>query len=489
MRNITASSVLLLTLSSALFVSSGCNGAKTGGTFGSMAVPTAGKCGTTVNICDVGTLVDTADTTTEYLWTCNSPDGGTNASCTLPIPDNPSGSSDGIGDDTQFYVGVNATINTIAHVRNQTAFSSKCAIDKDSLLNEDIQCLIDIPEGEIYANALTLRYNVPPNMCRYLRRKTYWFYNQEVGIGPNTVTINLNIDDNASPILTSYNCSVDGKDAAGNPGSGPCSGFTEVNFSIDMNSQEATCIYDQSSSSVGKNCCFGKYTATINKNYIVQADTSSTTTGNWGGSFNDCIGGPGKTWKHKSAQGVPISVIDLAKDGRKKDYALPAIIDVIVDPATYLVSNYYNPAMHTHTGIIDVRSTALPYFLDPVDDRNGTSIPATTFDPDNFLETANDSYSFECLDEAFEIKHRIRVYVREWDAYPDFLTYISTLGVTEIPDRGSDPEPGVNCAGLTGPCNDFYDLDDFLNLNLTLPGYTVPIPLDRASYFPNLLYR
>lgn len=485
MRNTIYLLIPILTISSILLLNSGCNGSKSGDSFGSLAVPTAGKCGTTVNVCTAGTFVDTTDTTTEYLWTCNSPNGGTNASCTLAIPDNPDGSSDGLGDDTQFYVGVNSDINTIAHVRNISSFSTKCAIDKDSLANEDIQCLIDIPEGEAYANALTLRYNVPPDMCRYLRRETYWYYNQEVGIGPKEFVINLDIDDSGGTnVLTSYNCTVDGLATGPN-----CSGHPEVNFSIDMDTQDAKCIYDQYDSSVGQNCCFGKFIGTVNKNYTVQADTTSVVTGNWGGKFGACIGGPGRGWPHKSIKGVPKSVIDLARDGLNSDYALPAVNHIVVEPITYLIANYYDPVDHTHTGIVDPRSTNLPYFIDPVDDRNGTSIPTTTFDPDNFLVPGNDSYSFECLDEAFEIKHRIRVWVREWDTYPDFLTYISSVGVTSIPDRGlTDPDEGVDCTGITGACDDFHDVDDFLKLDLGLPGYTAPNATDRASYFPNLLY-
>ena len=49
-------------------------------------------------------------------------------------------------------------------------------------------------------------------MCRYLRRGVYWFYNDEVGVGPSNININIvNAVDGSGNITTStYTCTVDG---------------------------------------------------------------------------------------------------------------------------------------------------------------------------------------------------------------------------------------------------------------------------------------
>ncbi len=47
--------------------------------------PINGSCGSSVNTCTTGTLSDTADTSTNYLWICQGSNGGTNVSCSLPI--------------------------------------------------------------------------------------------------------------------------------------------------------------------------------------------------------------------------------------------------------------------------------------------------------------------------------------------------------------------------------------------------------------------
>jgi len=59
-----------------------------GGTGGPVVI--YGRCGTTQNTCTAGTLNDTADSATQYLWQCiGSSNGGGTASCSLPRSDTP----------------------------------------------------------------------------------------------------------------------------------------------------------------------------------------------------------------------------------------------------------------------------------------------------------------------------------------------------------------------------------------------------------------
>ncbi len=44
-----------------------------------------GSCGAVNNACLAGTLADTADDASNYLWSCNGVNGGTNAPCSLPL--------------------------------------------------------------------------------------------------------------------------------------------------------------------------------------------------------------------------------------------------------------------------------------------------------------------------------------------------------------------------------------------------------------------
>ncbi len=48
--------------------------------------PVNGVCGASINSCTAGSLFDSADNSTDYLWMCTGWDGGTTASCSSPIP-------------------------------------------------------------------------------------------------------------------------------------------------------------------------------------------------------------------------------------------------------------------------------------------------------------------------------------------------------------------------------------------------------------------
>ncbi len=396
---------------------------------------------------------------------------GTNSSFSLPsmggapsVEDGVDGNSDGITDPTQFYIGVKSDGNILAHVRAASSFTSKCSI-APTASNTDIACYIDVPEGDLYTNDLTMIYNIPPNMCRYMRRTPYWYYNHEVGVGPTSIT--MNITQNASGDVTAYTCGING----GAPGS--CSGLAEAN--VNQTTRTATCVYDKRTSS-GANCCFGNYTLT--KNVTTPTSTLSESANNsWGGNYSSCIGGPGKSnWTAFSTSGLPIPILEKTRAGVVGEFTVTAPISNISSQSTISVSNYYNPTLHTHVGFVLPRSTNKPYYLDPVDDRSGTAI-----------SPANDLYSFDCLDEAFELKHRIRVTVREWDTYPDFLNYLSSSGVIVVPDRGITTEPG-GCIGIEGPCNDHFDADDFLTAVIGTPSYDMSAPAipNRGNYFPSL---
>lgn len=44
-----------------------------------------GSCGLTDNSCLTGALLDSTDLSTQYLWSCNGTNGGTNAACSFEI--------------------------------------------------------------------------------------------------------------------------------------------------------------------------------------------------------------------------------------------------------------------------------------------------------------------------------------------------------------------------------------------------------------------
>jgi hypothetical protein len=358
-------------------------------------------------------------------------------------------------DNNDFWVRLYDSGKFPFHAHKSTGFSDECKIPFATSLSA-IDCNVEVNELDLYFNKIQFHYNVPTGMCDYLRITPYYFYNQEIGYGPSDVVINVTYD-STNAVVTS-DCVVDGT-------AGPCTlnnavpNYRELNF--DLTTAGATCVYDRSASG-GNNCCFGNYIMTQNVTRIPSTGppnitTSVRTDSKWGGNRIGCYGGHVRTsgWTLISYLGFPLSSLQYVggAQGLNNTTNLPPLIDEPKGSDTMTVANYYSTSgLHNHvdigTGLI---SSSLPYFIDPIDDRSGTLLSATS-----------DAWTFDCLDKAYEVKNRIKLYIREWDVYSDYLTYISSAGVTVNPDR-SGVEGGGNCSGIGDLCNDFWDLDDVPN--------------------------
>lgn len=382
----------------------------------------------------------------------------------------PPGASNGIVDTSLFYVGVDSTVNDVAHVHTTGQFGTTCSINPASSL-QDITCIIDIPEAELFMHGLALKYNVPSDMCRYLRRRPYWYYNDDVGYGVSSIVINRVYTDN---VFTSATCSINGA------GAGPCNSNPEVFIDPIPTAPTLTCVYDHTLSG-GKNGCLGAYSLTINTTSNVTAPPSSTASssnsaGSWGTSISSIIGGAARNGWPLSSDGYPLTMITPADKGLLNNiYTIAAPLDSIATHSTMEIANYYTPALHTHDGFVLGTTSSLPYPIDPIDDISGSPIVA-----------GEDAYLFECRDQADEMLHRIKVYVREWDTYQDWVDYIESKGTVEVPDRRGGVE-GTNCVGIAGPCNDYFDLDDFGVANSSYPTNSPGNNGNRPDYFPKIL--
>jgi hypothetical protein len=355
--------------------------------------------------------------------------------------------------------------------------------------------MVEIPEADLMYRDLPLVYHVPADMCRYLNRGTYWFYNEEIGVGPETIHLStsktVTVDASGTTTTTyssNHDCTVDGVPDAG------CDNQSELSSSVSSvdGSVTLTCKYNRSSEDHKHNCCLGEADVDNTITTYLQEPSGTTITSSpgavtkvkWGGSVKDCIGGPGKTnWTVYDDDGYPGTVITPVEDGLDETYTITrpnAVLSLSSGQYSSETANYYSntgAVDHTHTGYVSATTSALPYYIDPIDDRNGSTI-----------YPGSPSYYFECLDSAYETIHRIRVYVREWDVRADFSHYVASGGTFVQPDRPNDNAP-TDCAGLAGPCDDFWDHDDFLDLHLNLATYNTAAPLLRANNFPYLIYK
>jgi hypothetical protein len=343
----------------------------------------------------------------------------------------------GVIQEDSFYVRLYEDGKYPYYMSKKGDFSNKCSIASGAA-SQILDCILDVNELDLYFNGAKFQYNVPSAMCNYVSFTPYWYYNYEFGNGPANIVINETKDDKGN--ILSADCTFDG--AAG------CNGSSAI---YDASKDVLSCAYDNSSND-GPNCCIGDYVKTIR---VTQASggtpVDSVTKGNWGGSVKNCIGGAARTnWSAFTKSGYPVEYISYTQGaGLNTTYEITAPIISTHSAMNIPIANYYTPARHTHSGTVSASTSTLPYIVDPIDDRTG-----------NLLVAGNPYYLWTCYDRNYEIVHQIRVAIREWNTYQEFVKFGTTGGASGDPDVvGAE---GTNCGSSISnySCNDFIDMDD-----------------------------
>ncbi len=404
--------------------------------------------------------------------------GNQNASSTntstLPSIGNVASPAPSAGPVTNDAFSVNAVMpNTeIAYFMNKSsAFGTNCSIDA-TVTGQNIVCYLDMNETDVYTQPFSLVYNVPQTMCKYFEFTPYWYYNHETGFGPTRYTISIDYSDTSRQILSSVNCNVDGVSYPG------CANIPELQV-VDAIAGSVKCIYDQSPASA--NCCFGNYTATLTSTINGAQPLTSTTSSNWNtaGGMNNCTGGQGhNNWALKTKVGYPATQITyIAGVGLNNVYTMVPPINGGNSGVNVEVANFYGDVSQSHSGYVSSRTTNRPYAVDPVDDRNGS-----------LMLPGNDSYFFDCQDHNHETVNSVRVYVRAWNTYSDFLVYGTSGGVTYQPNVSGIE--GSNCSGVGTYCDDFMKWDSHVGSPSRISrDYVGPYTsANRQSYFPEESY-
>ena len=405
-------------------------------------------------------------------------------------------------DNDNFWVSLYDSEKFSFHMHKKGSFTEECEIPAASTY-QSVECVVDVTELDLYFHEQRLHYNVPTNMCTYFRVTPFYFYNQEIGYGPATVDYTIEYDSVGSPMprgTTSgagspgngSECTIDGVGPAECTIDPATAEFTEVNFALQ--NAGATCVYDHQSDN-GPNCCLGEYKMNLTTiREVVDENTwlttSTTIDGKWGERLEDCIGGVSRTsaWNEITKKGYPASLYYFVfGTGLNNTLNLRPMIEEPKGITNMTIANYYDDSgLHAHFNNDSkyggpVINSNKPYAMEPIDDRSGTPMTSTS-----------DAWHFECLDEGQEVINEVKVYFREWDAYVDYLAYISSSGATSNPDLWAtveDPGGGGGCLGISIYCNDRYDFDDiptFLNGNA---GSYDQSSIDNIkNFFPRVLF-
>ena len=319
----------------------------------------------------------------------------------------------------------------------------KISVNNESA-TEDLFCILDIMEGDLWLHKINLKYNVPPGMCSYLTFLPHWHYNKQAGPGPTTIwaceietnrRYTVNEETNRETILSityekKFNLSdpTNRKPADDPDYKGP--GLCDDKFQKE---ETDLCPYE---------CCYGKYRVIGSESDNEDKDKD------WDG-VQDCIGGLAKLSKPTgfdgdlfSKDGFPVTVI--AESGSKRvdgSYTLPPLFKSIDqnDRVSFPTANFFKAIE---------------------DDKETTNIPAFYRSPNS--PTGHPFITWGCLDNAKETKHRIHLLIREWNTQEEFMDF-KEKGRGDPDTNGSE---GDDCKyyeskhNTFSQCNDLYDADD-----------------------------
>jgi hypothetical protein len=345
-----------------------------------------------------------------------------------------------------------AGIDSILHQFNQ--FGTRCKISADAAPS-DTKCLYNIREQDLYANGLSYTVNVPASMCKYVGEMPYYYYAQEPGTGSLDIAVSI-----TGTSVTS--CTIDG--APGVVAGGVCT-YPKGSYS---NGSGLKCKYDHVSPSNpnGRNCCVGNYTLTTTTTTGMTTSTTSVQS-DWGGTFLNCLSGPGmqSDWP-KDAGGYPSYLISsVPPTGLSRTFKVVKPIEGSQGKSfNSYAANFFNWTDYaaqtwSDSPIANVR----PKAIRPIQDVGSVPIPST-----------NEAYLVNCLDNAGETIHSLRLYVNEWDSVENYALYFSSNGTQGSPiSSGVVGGGGANdCSGAIpgSPCDNYYSWNR-PSMMTRFPGY------------------
>lgn len=362
------------------------------------------------------------------------------------------GTGDGeqAGDQVGFYIEYDPAIDeyTETKLHKFGDFNSQCMVPATATTGQDLNCMLNIREEDLFFAGLKMQVNFPQSMCPYLVQRPFWYYKAAPGFGPRVAA--WTIDEDQGKVTA---CTADGVAGTANA-DGTCD-LVEGSFASDG---AFTCAYThQVSATETIDCCMGPYTGTIT---TIRAGTAtvSTTTGFYPGKFGNCIESLGDDLEvpRSNYYGYPGSLHTHSNDVQAT-FELPRPIEKgALD--NYKWANFYGWSDYAAgTWATAATPDALSYMLD----LSGSTVTSP-----------NKAWVFECADRSLETKHRINLYINEWDTNEDFVGYSAAGSTAYSPDKAYDDIEGTDCAttGVPGGlCDDFWDWQQIKDMGLEYP--------------------
>jgi hypothetical protein len=324
-----------------------------------------------------------------------------------------------------FCVNVVPPAGTTMILHQDGNFSQPCSAQAGT----DMACILEADELDLYAQGMSLNYNVPTGMCSYMRMQPYFYYQYQPGIGPTQVTITT--PPSGTPVETDSNDGIPTSSNA-NQTKTIVSGYT---------STTATCSADYTSSG-GPNCCGGSYSLTLTTPATSPSTSPVTTvsTQSWGGNPNNCLVGPGVDSQiHETGSpgdpriGYPeASLFTLDGVALNKNYVVQSPLTKGYVTNAYIANFWQSGTTGYYPLLTTGPTTGAPNAI------QGPNVIAGSIESgcqDGPFCTGNPWYEFVCEDPASDYVARIRVMVRSWTSDVNFRSFIANQ--TNLPANGT----------------------------------------------------
>jgi hypothetical protein len=341
---------------------------------------------------------------------------GTNAN---PTPVSSVTTSNGgiVCGDNAFCVNVVPPKDTTMILHADGNYTQPCSLSA----GQDVACILDADELDLYAQGMTLNYNVPAGMCSYMLMQPYFYYAYQPGYGPKSV--NLTVDPTTGAVTET------------DSGDGYPSANTATTTKVTVQQPYSTtplCSADYTLQG-GPNCCGGNYTLTV-----IQGGTPTVTTASWGGNPNNCLTGPAMATQtpEVAPSGNPINgypkatLFTLDGNSLNSTYTVASPLSQGLGSNVY-VSNFWQSGVTNNYPLTAYNSAAGAPNAMQGPGLNAAVYSSGCYHPSaapagDYICTGNPWYEFDCLDAAQDNVARIRVMVRSWTYEANFQNFIAT---------------------------------------------------------------
>lgn len=243
----------------------------------------------------------------------------------------------------------------------------------------DIRCIVEGIELGLYSfnGTFKLNYNIPEGLCKFTRVTPYAFYQRLAGTGPTSFTVTTTDD---VPVLSAVvNANAD------------------ITVQLDADGTPI-CTTNYVNLDTPVNCCEGEYTVTARViDTAAPSDTTTVQYSEWGGGIANCLVGPAMASQELSTSGYPRpTLINMEGIGLNRDYEIDPPISQEHSTNLY-IANYFDISASFDADGEFIWATA-PTAIE------GEEVRGYPF------------YQFDCLDEADDFIHRIRVLIRSWSS-------------------------------------------------------------------------